>query len=508
MSMVSDFFARLSEGNVDARNFLICAGGLILVLLIGVMTAMSRKRRHRHQVGRLQGRIAELEEAVRQRNAWIDTIKREQGDVNQQRQQALGEVARLREIVQALTNRMESDRNDHSGEMERLKKIEEALNDQLRQAADTRASLQHTITNKDGEVESLRGREQEFTNRLEQAAEEFVGLQTRYKTTEQRMQRVARADGRIWETPVDAGVPGFRPFDSKACPIICVMNLKGGVGKSTISANLGCTLWKQGKKVLLIDLDFQGSLSSLCMRPDVVMRLRQDQRLTQTMFQDQPVNVGRFRSCFERIEPNGNGMLVATDDGLAECEERLMAQWLIGNTSDVRFRLRELVHDDRVQQEFDYIIIDCPPRRTTASVNALAASDFALIPVILDATSTEAAPRLLASLLHMKHDTQVCPNLSILGCIANMVSQASGLNATEKDRWNRLQVRCQDRWGQPVYHFENAIPHRADFGHAAESNQFAVNYNEQIIGGVFRNLAQEVEWRVSAYAGSGVKVFA
>ena len=71
-----------------------------------------------------------------------------------------------------------------------------------------------------------------------------------------------------------------------------------------------------------------------------------------------------------------------------------------------------------------------------------------------------------------------------------------------------LQVRCQDRWGQPVYHFENAIPHRADFGHAAESNQFAVNYNEQIIGGVFRNLAQEVEWRISAYAGSGVKVFA
>src|SRR2546430_8497224 len=87
-----------------------------------------------------------------------------------------------------------------------------------------------------------------------------------------------------------------------------------------------------------------------------------------------------------------------------------------------------------------------------------------------------------------------------------MVSQASGLKATEKDRWNRLQVRCQDRWGQPVYHFENAIPHRADFGHAAESNQFAVNYNEQIIGGVFRNLAQEVEWRISAYAGSGVKV--
>jgi cellulose biosynthesis protein BcsQ len=481
----------------------------MLLALLGLALFMAaRKKKYRQFMGRMQGRIVELEEAVRQRNAWIDQIKREGGDINQQRQQALGEVARLREIVQALTNRMESDRGDHSSEMERLKKIEESLNDQLRQAADTRASLQHTIANKDTEVKSLRDREGEFTNRLEQAAEEFVSLQTRYKTTEQRMQRVARADGRIWETPVDAGVPGFRPFDSKAAPIICVMNLKGGVGKSTIAANLGCTLWKQGKKVLLIDLDFQGSLSSLCMRPDQVMRLRQDQRLTQTMYQDQPVNVGRFRACFERIEPNGNGLLIATDDGLAECEERLMAQWLIGNTGDIRFRLRELAHDDRIQQEFDYVIIDCPPRRTTASVNALAASDFALIPVILDATSTEAAPRLLANLLHMKHDTQVCPNLNILGVIANMVSQASGLNATEKDRWNRLQVRCQDRWGQPVYHFENAIPHRADFGHAAESNQFAVNYNEQIIGGVFRNLAQEVEWRISAYAGSGVKVFA
>src|SRR3989442_25270 len=200
MQWFSEFLSRLADpvNYPDARNFAFCAGALIVVLLVGVMTATSRRRRHRHQLGRLQGRIAELEEAVRQRNAWIDTIKREQGDVNQQRQQALGEVARLREIVQALTNRMESDRNDHSSEMERLKKIEEALNDQLRQAADTRASLQHTITNKEGEVQSLRGRETEFTNRLEQAAEEFVSLQTRYKTTEQRMKRVARADGRIW----------------------------------------------------------------------------------------------------------------------------------------------------------------------------------------------------------------------------------------------------------------------------------------------------------------------
>ena len=491
----------------NASTIMITVAPLAAIAVMLLLMFAFRKK-HRGRLGRMQGRIIELEEAVRQRNGWIDTIKREQGDVNQQRQQALGEVARLREIVQALTNRMEGDRNDHGSELDRLKKIEEALNDQLRQSSDTRASLQHTIAGKETDIEGMREREVDFTDRLEQASDEFVSLQTRYKTTEQRMQRVARADGRIWETPIDAGVPGFRAFDSKSAPIICVMNLKGGVGKSTISANLGCTLWKQGKKVLVIDMDFQGSLSSLCLRPDLIMRLRQDQRMTQTLFQEQAINVGRFRSCFERIDSNGNGFLVATDDGLAECEERLMDQWLIGNTGDIRFRMRELLHDDRIQQEFDYIIIDCPPRRTTASVNALAASDFAIIPVILDATSTEAAPRLLASLLHMKHDTQVCPNISILGVIGNMVSQASGLNATEKDRWNRLQVRCQDRWGQPVYHFENAIPHRADFGHAAESNQFAVNYNEQIIGGVFRNLAQEVEWRISAYTGSGVKVFA
>jgi len=179
-----------------------------------------------------------------------------------------------------------------------------------------------------------------------------------------------------------------------------------------------------------------------------------------------------------------------------------MARWLIGCTeADVRFHLRELLHDPTFQRDFDYIILDCPPRRTTASINALACSDFVMIPTMLDETSMEAAPRMLASLRHLKRDTRVCSNLSVMGVVANMVADASHLSDIEKDRWNRLRVQCQDRWGEPLNLFETAIPRRKGFGHAAERHQFAAFLSGSDIGDTFGRLAFEVEAIVSRAGG-------
>jgi chromosome partitioning protein len=159
----------------------------------------------------------------------------------------------------------------------------------------------------------------------------------------------------------------------------------------------------------------------------------------------------------------------------------------------VRFHLRELLHDPTFQRDFDYILLDCPPRRTTASINALACSDFVLVPTLLDETSMEAAPRLLASLKHMKANSRVCPNLSVMGILANMVQEKAGLADIERDRWNRLGVQCRDRWGEPVHLFETPIPQRKGFGQAAERNQFAVFLSGSDIGETFTRLAMEVE---------------
>ena len=64
-------------------------------------------------------------------------------------------------------------------------------------------------------------------------------------------------------------------------------------------------------------------------------------------------------------------------------------------TDDVRYRLRAILHSAEIADRFDFILLDCPPRLTTACINALAASDYVIVPVLPNPISTAAVPRLL-----------------------------------------------------------------------------------------------------------------
>lgn len=70
-----------------------------------------------------------------------------------------------------------------------------------------------------------------------------------------------------------------------------------------------------------------------------------------------------------------------------------------------------------LRDQYDVVLIDCPPRLTTGCVNALAASDYVLIPVLLEETSTDAVPRTLGWL--KKFQAQVCTELDVLGIVGN-----------------------------------------------------------------------------------------
>ena len=66
-----------------------------------------------------------------------------------------------------------------------------------------------------------------------------------------------------------------------------------------------------------------------------------------------------------------------------------MAEWIIKRESmrDIRLFLREGLHGTGIESHFDYVLLDCPPRITASTINALAASDFVLVPVVLDEVS-------------------------------------------------------------------------------------------------------------------------
>lgn len=262
-----------------------------------------------------------------------------------------------------------------------------------------------------------------------------------------------------WGQPLGKDVAPFRPLSVRQVPVISVVNLKGGVGKTTLTANLGATYAAKGLRVLLIDLDYQGSLTSQCLTPAELGETRRADRFVQQVLRN---------GSFDRIEALASNLtpltefgavdafLLATDEDLDEIETQAQAHWLLSvSRDDVRFRLREALHAPEVIDNYDIVLIDCPPRLSTGCVNALAASDYALIPVLLDPLSVEAAPRLIRWL--KKYQSTLCANLSILGVVGNRVNPRVELIQRELSQWTSLKKSCQQAWGRDVHFFDESF---------------------------------------------------
>ncbi len=236
--------------------------------------------------------------------------------------------------------------------------------------------------------------------------------------------------------------------DVEGAKVLVLANLKGGVGKTTIAANVGAFLasdpaWK--KKVLLIDLDYQGSLSSMAL-PDNDRWLPppgQDSIATRAISGDLEPSI--FVSCAKETRQEPRLKVITAHYDLAQADNRLLVEWLIQckerrarklrlvmadllygklfRMRDVRYNLADLLHSDAVRTAFDLVIIDCPPRLTTGMVQALCAASHLLIPTILDRPSAEAVVRLIGQIEALK-TRQICPHLKYIGIVATKYREA------------------------------------------------------------------------------------
>ena len=213
----------------------------------------------------------------------------------------------------------------------------------------------------------------------------------------------------------DSQAEGFQARQL-ASRILVVANAKGGVGKTTTVANVGARLAEiLDKPVLLIDLDFQGTLSSMSAGPNAtwVPPGGISSQSTRLISGDlTPADIAQTGT-----QANGQEKLkvIRSYFDLAQAENRVMIEWLLGDTKDdIRFRLAKLLHDDQVRGAFSLIIIDCPPRLTTAAVQALAAGTHLLIPTVMDDPSTEAVVTFVRQVENFRN-ANLCPNLRYIG---------------------------------------------------------------------------------------------
>ena len=450
-------------------------------------------------------KLAEAREIKKQNIELLDENRELQKQTQGLRGEATAVRAQLTRIREGHHD-LESDHEKTEGLVtqwrDRAAESEEKLAKEKKDNNKLRDELRDMRKQADEVVIAYKKRQDELKKMLEKAYAEARKYHSKAQRIDWMVRQVSQVDGRIWETPVKMSVPPFRKRTPRQACIISMMNLKGGVGKSTIAANLGATLWKNfDRRVLLVDLDFQASLTSLCLRSSTLQVLRQEKAFVQSLFEREMPDYERLSGCLHQIRPdhpNCRCDLIATDEALAAREDQIMMQWLVGETDDdIRFRLRKLLRSDLIQDRFDYIILDCPPRNTTASINALAASDFVMVPVLPDPTSAEAVPRLLSVLQRMKNNDEVplCNEIEVLGIVANRVIQDGRLTPDEKHVWESLRHKCEDRWGEEVHRFERSIPDKVQFGRAAAHNELAV-FDNPDIEKIFIALAQEIEAKV------------
>jgi cellulose biosynthesis protein BcsQ len=208
-----------------------------------------------------------------------------------------------------------------------------------------------------------------------------------------------------------------------AIPVLSVGNLKGGVGKTSVVANLAVALAMRGYRVLAIDLDFQASLS-VALPPNIMPRREVADGGVHVLLSESYDMFHNSQITAIGTAPFADLSLVRTSLELADVEDRLFAAFVLGERElDPRFALARKLADPRLRQDFEIVIIDTPPRLTMASINAFCASSHVLIPTSLTSMSRNGAVTFAHILAEFRNN--LCPSISILGLLPTFIAHGT-----------------------------------------------------------------------------------
>ena len=186
--------------------------------------------------------------------------------------------------------------------------------------------------------------------------------------------------------------------------IVSVVNQKGGTGKTTSTINLAKALELHGKRILLIDMDPQGSLTYSLGVVDI------DKSIADVLYGDADL--------LEVIVEREGMDVIPPSISLADVELSLV------DVEDREYRLKYLL--EKVDG-YDFVIIDCPPSLSLLTINALAVSKYVIVPMLMEVLSLQGLDLISETLQKIKQS--VNPELSVLGILPVMVDRRRKLSS-------------------------------------------------------------------------------
>ncbi len=246
--------------------------------------------------------------------------------------------------------------------------------------------------------------------------------------------------------------------------VMAVINQKGGVGKSTTVINLSACLGESKKKVLVIDFDPQGNSTS----GYGVEKEELEHDIYDVILHDYPIEDVIMETC------ENNVFIAPATIQLATAEIEL-----------VTAMARESVLKDaivNIRDEFDYILIDCPPSLGLLTINALIAANSLLIPIQCEYYALEGVAKLLESMQMVKR--RMNPELEIFGVLMTMFDSRTTLSKQVVDE-------VQNYFGKKM--FKTIIPRNVKLSEAPSHGMPVIQYARVSKGSLaYMKLAKEV----------------